>query len=39
MVKNASNQTRSIIAYRAAEIMMEEGITDYHFAKKKPLST
>lgn len=35
MVKNASNQTRSIIAYRAAEIMMEEGITDYHFAKKK----
>ena len=35
MPKNQLKQARAIIANRAAEIIMEEGITDYHFAKKK----
>jgi|TARA_B110000971_G_scaffold214103_1_gene245776 hypothetical protein len=35
MVKGQIKQARIIIANRAAEIIMEEGITDYHFAKKK----
>ncbi|MDG2252430.1 MAG: hypothetical protein P8K73_02140 [Methylophilaceae bacterium] len=35
MVRAQTKQARIIIANRAAEIIMEEGITDYHFAKKK----
>ena len=35
MVKGKIKQARIIIANRAAEIIMQEGITDYHFAKKK----
>ena len=35
MVRGQIKQARIIIANRAAEIIMEEGITDYHFAKKK----
>ena len=35
MIKGQIKQARAIIAKRAAEIIMEEGITDYQFAKKK----
>ena len=35
MVKSQIKQERVRIANRAAEIIMEEGITNYHFAKKK----
>jgi hypothetical protein len=35
MVRGQIKQARIIIANRAAEIIMEDGITDYHFAKKK----
>ena len=35
MVRGQIKQARIIIANRAAEIIMEEGIIDYHFAKKK----
>ena len=35
MVRGQTKQARITIANRAAEIIMEEGITDYHFAKKK----
>lgn len=35
MVRSQIKQARVRIANRAAEIIMEEGITDYHFAKKK----
>ena len=35
MIKGQIKQARTIIAKRAAEIIMEEGITDYQFAKKK----
>ena len=35
MIREQIKQVRIIIANRAAEIIMEEGITDYHFAKKK----
>tara|TARA_B100000780_G_C21111975_1_gene449451 strand:+ start:930 stop:1550 length:621 start_codon:yes stop_codon:yes gene_type:complete len=34
-IKGKIKQARTIIANRAAEIIMEEGITDYHFAKRK----
>jgi hypothetical protein len=35
MISDSTNNTRSIVARRAAEVIMEEGITDYLFAKKK----
>jgi hypothetical protein len=35
MIFNSANNNRSIVASRAAEIIMEEGVTDYLFAKKK----
>ena len=35
MVFDSKNNNRSIVATRAAEIIMEEGVTDYLFAKKK----
>jgi len=35
MVRGQTKHARIIIANRAAEIIMEEGITDYRFAKKK----
>ena len=35
MIFDIVNNNRSIVASRAAEIIMEEGITDYLFAKKK----
>jgi hypothetical protein len=35
MIKGQIKQARIIIANRAAEIIMEEGITDYQFAKRK----
>jgi hypothetical protein len=35
MVFDSKNNNRSIVAKRAAEIIMEEGVTDYLFAKKK----
>ena len=35
MIFDSRNNNRSIVATRAAEIIMEEGITDYLFAKKK----
>lgn len=35
MIKGQIKQARIIVANRAAEIIMEEGITDYQFAKKK----
>ena len=35
MIFDSANNNRSIVASRAAEIIMEEGVTDYLFAKKK----
>jgi hypothetical protein len=35
MAFDSRNNNRSIVATRAAEIIMEEGITDYLFAKRK----
>ena len=35
MILDSANNNRSIVASRAAEIIMEEGVTDYLFAKKK----
>ena len=35
MIYDSKNNNRFIVAARAAEIIMEEGITDYLFAKKK----
>ena len=35
MIFDNQNNNRLIVAARAAEIIMEEGITDYLFAKKK----
>ena len=35
MIFDSANNNRSIVASRAAEIIMEEGGTDYLFAKKK----
>ena len=35
MPKNYSKTTRLSIANRAAEIIMEEGVEDYQYAKKK----
>ena len=35
MIKGQIKQARIIVANRAAEIIMEEGITDYQFAKRK----
>ena len=35
MIFDRSNNNRLIVAARAAEIIMEEGITDYLFAKRK----
>ena len=35
MIFDSANNNRSIVASRAAEIIMEEGVTDYLFAKRK----
>ena len=35
MIFDSANNNRLIVASRAAEIIMEEGVTDYLFAKKK----
>ena len=35
MIFDSINNNRLIVARRAAEVIMEEGITDYFFAKKK----
>ena len=35
MIFDSINNNRLIVARRAAELIMEEGITDYLFAKKK----
>ena len=35
MILDSANNNRSIVASRAAEIIMEEGVTDYLFAKRK----
>ena len=35
MIFDSINNNRLIVARRAAEVIMEEGITDYLFAKKK----
>ena len=35
MIFDSVNNNRLIVAMRAAEVIMEEGITDYLFAKKK----
>ena len=35
MIFDSANNNRSIVTSRAAEIIMEEGVTDYLFAKRK----